>query len=140
MPVIAEKIVVQFIKAIEEKVQKDRPLTEQLSGLIDAVFYVTGEFRDVSALVYAGLSSTEHMSRWEAIYLPLYDLIVEFLAENKTRKLIRESIDVKRTARLVIGLVESAAEQVYLYDAFDSENEASQKVELLIFLEQALRP
>lgn len=139
MPVIAEKIVVEFMKAINEKVQKDRALTEKLSQLIDAIFYVTGEFRDVCALVYAGLSSTEQMSRWEEIYMPLYELVGEMLADSQSRQQIRETIDVKRTARLVIGVVESAAEQVYLYDAFDAENEASQKAELLIFLESALR-
>ncbi len=139
MPAIAEKIVVQFIRKIEETVNDEGSLSEQLVQLIDAIFHVTGEFRDVSALVYAGLSSTEHMNEWEKIYRPLYELTQGLLDQQKKRELIRATVDSNRTAKIVIGLIESAAEQVYLYDAYDAENEKQQKTELLTFLEHALR-
>lgn len=140
MPAIAEQIVLQFIKTIEATVSVEEPLPKQLNQLVDAIFLVTGEYRDVSVLIYAGLSSTEHISQWETIYTPLYDLITFLLEKNKKRQLIRESIDTALTPKLMIGLIESAAEQVYLYAGYDSQNEAKQKAELLTFLEHALRP
>ncbi|MGG4394817.1 TetR family transcriptional regulator [Paenibacillus thiaminolyticus] len=140
MPVIAEQIVLQFMKKIEATVSLDDPLTEQLSQLVNAIFQVTAEFRDVSVLVYAGLSTTANMSKWENIYTPLYDLVASLFETNKQRRLVRDNLDPARTAKLVLGLIESAAEQVFLYDAYDSQNEANQRAELLTFLEHALRP
>ncbi|MEJ8545016.1 TetR family transcriptional regulator [Brevibacillus borstelensis] len=140
MPAIAEKIVLQFMKKIEAAVSVEDPLKEQLSQLVDAIFQVTGEFRDVTVLVYAGLSTTEHISEWETIYTSLYDLVASLIETSKERRLVRETVDAARTARLVLGLIESAAEQVFLYDAYDPQNEANQKAELLTFLEHALRP
>ncbi|USG65707.1 TetR family transcriptional regulator [Brevibacillus ruminantium] len=140
MPAIAEQIVLQLIKKVEANVALEAPLQEQLSQLVDAIFQVTGEFRDVTVLVYAGFSTTENMSEWETIYTPFYDLLASLLETNKSRHLIRETIDAARTAKLVLGLIETAAEQVYLYDAYDAQKEAEQKAELLTFLEHALRP
>ncbi|MGG1661188.1 TetR family transcriptional regulator [Brevibacillus sp. NRS-1366] len=140
MPAIAEQIVLQFMNKIEATVSIEDPLQKQLNQLVDAIFQVTEEFRDVSVLIYAGLSTTAHMSQWETIYTPLYDLVASLLETNKNRQLVRETIDPAHTAKLVIGLIESAAEQVYLYAAYNVQNEANQKAELLTFLEHALRP
>lgn len=140
MPAISEQIVLQLIKKVEATVLFEGPLKEQLSQLVEAIFQVTGEYREVSALVYAGISTTEHISEWETIYTPLYDLVASMLETNKNRQFIRESVDVARTSRLMIGLIESAAEQVFLYDVYDPQNEANHKAELLTFLEHALRP
>lgn len=140
MPAVAEQIVINFIKKIEATVLIKAPLEEQLSQLVDAIFHVTGEFRDVSAIVYAGISTTEHISKWETIYTPLYEQVASILEESKNRQLVRDSIDSARTSQLLLGLIESAAEQVFLFNEYEAENEAKQKAELLTFLEHALRP
>ena len=46
---------------------------------------------------------------------------------------IRDSVHAERTAKLFIALVESAAEQVYLYDHKDDEQVDLQKAEVLDF-------
>ncbi|UUZ89737.1 TetR family transcriptional regulator [Paenibacillus sp. P25] len=140
MPAIAEQIVQRFIQKIKANVSPEARLSEQLSRMVDAIFQVTDEFRDVSVLVYAGFSTTENMSGWEKIYAPLYEWVASLLEMNMQRGLVRGSIDPARTARLVLGLVESAAEQVFLYDLYDARNEAEQKAEPLTMLEHALRP
>lgn len=140
MPAIAEQIVLQFMKKINAKVSIEDSLQEQLSQLVDAIFQVTGEFRDVTVLVYAGFSTTEHINEWETIYSPLYDLVTSLLEANKKRNLVRHTIETARTSKLMLGLIESAAEQVFLYDTYDQQNEINQKAELLTFLEHALRP
>ncbi|MED1723115.1 TetR family transcriptional regulator [Brevibacillus parabrevis] len=140
MPAIAEQMVVQFMKKIEAAIAPEAPLQEQLGQLVDAIFQVTAEYRDVSVLIYAGLSTTEHISQWETIYTPLYDLVASMLEADKKRKLVRDTLNPALAAKLLIGLIESAAEQVYLYAGYDAENEAKQKAELLTLLEHALRP
>ncbi|HDR7793128.1 TPA: TetR family transcriptional regulator [Bacillus luti] len=138
MPAIAEVMVEKMILAVKEKVQNDVPFSNKVTQVIDAVFGFIAEYREIQALMYAGLASTEHIKEWEAVYEPLYMWLSEFLSEAKEAGEIRDSVHVERTAKLFIALVESAAEQVYLYDHKDEEQVELQKAEVLDFLTHAL--
>ncbi|HDR7734680.1 TetR family transcriptional regulator [Bacillus cereus] len=138
MPAIAEVMVEKMILAVKEKVQKDVPFSNKVAQVIDAVFHFIEEYREIQALMYAGLASTEHIKEWEAVYEPLYMWLSEFLSGAKEAGEIRDSVHAERTAKLFIALVESAAEQVYLYDHKDDEQVELQKAEVLDFLTHAL--
>ncbi|MBE5108521.1 TetR family transcriptional regulator [Bacillus thuringiensis] len=138
MPAIAEVMVEKMILAVKEKVQNDAPFSSKVEQVIDAVFNFIAEYREIQALMYAGLASTEHIKEWEAVYEPLYMWLSEFLSEAKEAGEIRDSVHAERTAKLFIALVESAAEQVYLYDHKDDEQVDLQKKEVLDFLTHAL--
>ncbi|MFB6429978.1 MULTISPECIES: TetR family transcriptional regulator [Bacillus] len=138
MPAIAEVMVEKMILAVKEKVQKDVPFSNKVAQVIDAVFHFIEEYREIQALMYAGLASTEHIKEWEAVYEPLYMWLSEFLSGAKEAGEIRDSVHAERTAKLFIALVESAAEQVYLYDHKDDEQVDLQKAEVLDFLTHAL--
>ena len=138
MPAIAEVMVEKMILAVKEKVQKDVPFSNKVAQVIDAVFHFIEEYREIQALMYAGLASTEHIKEWEAVYEPLYMWLSEFLSEAKEAGEIRDSVHAERTAKLFIALVESAAEQVYLYDHKDDEQVDLQKAEVLDFLTHVL--
>lgn len=49
-----------------------------MAQVIDAVFHFIEEYREIQALMYAGLASTEHIKEWEAVYEPLYMWLSEF--------------------------------------------------------------
>ncbi|PEO75857.1 TetR family transcriptional regulator [Bacillus toyonensis] len=138
MPAIAEVMVEKMILAVKEKVQNDASFSSKVEQVIDAVFNFIAEYREIQALMYAGLASTEHIKEWEAVYEPLYMWLSEFLSEAKEAGEIRDSVHAERTAKLFIALVESAAEQVYLYDHKDDEQVELQKAEVLDFLIYAL--
>lgn len=53
--------------------------------------------------------------------------------------LARNSLHTDRAARLVIGAIESAAEQVYLFDQADDKDIQAQMDEVYIFVLHALR-
>ncbi len=133
MPAIAEVMVEKMILAVKEKVQNDAPFSNKVTQVIDAVFHFIAEYREIQALMYAGLASTEHIKEWEAVYEPLYMWLSEFLSGAKEAGEIRDSVHAERTAKLFIALVESAAEQVYLYDHKDDEQVELQKAEVLDF-------
>ncbi|WP_420974964.1 TetR family transcriptional regulator [Bacillus thuringiensis] len=138
MPAIAEVMVEKMILAVKEKVQKDVPFSNKVAQVIDEVFHFIEEYREIQALMYAGLASTEHIKEWEAVYEPLYMWLSEFLSGAKEAGEIRDSVHAERTAKLFIALVESVAEQVYLYDHKDDEQVELQKAEVLDFLTHAL--
>lgn len=138
MPAIAEVMVDKTITEIQQYIEKSAPFEEQLDQIVDVVFRLTKEYRDVFALIYAGLTQTEHIKEWEAIYAPYYRWMNQLINEAKAAGVIRPSIHTERTAKLMIGLMESAAEQIYLYDHHQEETVHLHKQELLQFLSHAL--
>jgi len=138
MPAIAKVMVEKIITAINDGISKQEPFAKQLEKVVDIVFSLTEEYRDVFALIYAGITQTEHMKEWENIYAPYYEWMNHFLAEAQQQGTIRASLNTTRSSKLIIGLVESAAEQIYLYDDSEEETIRLQKLELLDFLHHAL--
>ncbi|TQR28806.1 TetR/AcrR family transcriptional regulator [Lysinibacillus sphaericus] len=138
MPAIAKVMVEKIIAAINDGILKQEPFAKQLEKVVDIVFSLTEEYRDVFALIYAGITQTEHMKEWENIYAPYYEWMNHFLVEAQQQGTIRASLNTTRSSKLIIGLVESAAEQIYLYDDSEEETIRLQKLELLDFLHHAL--
>lgn len=138
MPAIAKVMVEKIIAAINDGISKQEPFAKQLEKVVDIVFSLTKEYRDVFALIYAGITQTEHMKEWENIYAPYYEWMNHFLVEAQQQGTIRASLNTTRSSKLIIGLVESAAEQIYLYDDSEEETIRLQKLELLDFLHHAL--
>ncbi|MDQ0270546.1 AcrR family transcriptional regulator [Cytobacillus purgationiresistens] len=138
MPAIAEVMVEKMITFVQEEVDDAASFKTKLTQVVDAIFAYTNEYREVLALIYAGLASSDHIRQWESVYEPFYSWISDFLQEAKEATMIRSSLNVERSSKLFIGLVESAAEQVYLYDHTNEEDAKMQKAEVLDFLYHAL--
>lgn len=138
MPAIAEIMVEKLIKTVKETVDKKATFSTQLEQLVKAIFLLTKEYNEIQALIYAGLASTEHIKEWEKVYEPVYNWMSMFLEQAIASEDIRSSIRVKPTSKIIIGLIESAAEQVYLYDNNHDEHSADQQIEVIDFLQYAL--
>lgn len=138
MPAIAEVMVDTIMKRIKSEVRNEQTIEMKLEKIVDSIFAVTEEYSELMAMIYSGLASTEHLKEWETVYAPVYEWISNLLEEAKVSKSIRQSIDPHRTAKLVIGLVESAAEQVYLYDYSDEQEIEIQRAAVILFLYDAL--
>ncbi|WP_141540249.1 TetR family transcriptional regulator [Bacillus cereus] len=139
IPAIAEVMVEKMIGAVEEKVQNRSSFLDTFSKIVDAIFDFIKEHHDIQALIYVGLTATEHVKKWESVYQPLYIWMKGFLEEAKNANVIRSCIHVERTSKLFIALVESAAEQMYLYDQTKEEEVYLQKAEVLDFVMHALQ-
>lgn len=138
MPAIAKVMVEKIITAIEEGVSTQNPFEQQLEEVVDVGFSITKEYGDLVALIYAGIAQTEHLKEWENIYAPYYAWMNNFLLQAQQQGTIRASIDTSRSSKLIIGLIESAAEQVYLFDENKDDSMSLVKLELLDFLHHAL--
>lgn len=138
MPAIAEVMVEKTMEVVQKTVKEKALFERKLELLVDAIFLVTEEYHDVLALIYSGLAATEHLKEWETVYAPFYEWLSQFLQEGKAKGEIRSSIQPDRTAKLIIGLIESAAEQIYLYDVSQEDQARIQKAEVNEFLRYAL--
>jgi len=138
MPSIAEVMVQKIIEALQSSVDQDAPIHEQIKSFIATVFQLHHDGREQLALLYAGLASSEHLKEWESIYKPYYDWVSELLEKAQANGSIRKSLNTARTARIVIGAIESAAEQVYLFDQADESEIQAQAEEVYAFVTHAL--
>lgn len=135
MPAIAEIIIDKTMEIVKEKVDVTAPVSEQLRQLMDIVFDYTKKYRDIYALIYTGMGANQQLNEWEAIYEPYYELVASFIELAQQKKQIRSQVCPKRTASILIGLFESAADQSYLYD---KQNEAAIREKKKDVLEFAL--
>lgn len=138
MPSIAELMVTKIIDSLKQTVHPNAPVDEQLQSFIRTIFQLSHENREQLALLYAGLASSEYLIQWETIYKPFYEWVANLLERAQINGSIRQSLNAVRTARLVIGAVETAAEQIYLYDQTDGAEARAQIEEVYAFVAHAL--
>lgn len=138
MPAIAQVMVEKMMEEMKEHVNEKRPFDKQLEQVVDVVFDITNSYRSIFAMVYAGLASSEYLQQWEKIYQPYYEWMGTFFKQPKAKEVLREDISIEPSVKLVIGLIESAAEQVYLYDQLSKEEAVTKKQEVLEFMKHAL--
>ena len=138
MPHIADVMIKKTVAEMTQNVQREAPLQLQLEQVVATVFRLAKEYSDVYALMYTGLTQTEHIIEWEDIYAPFYQWMSNFLNQARASGQIRGSVNNERTAKIVIGLIESTAEQMYLYDNVNEEKIQLQKKELIDFLQYGL--
>ncbi|PID21976.1 TetR family transcriptional regulator [Sporosarcina sp. P3] len=139
MPAIAEVMVMKTIEIVKLTVDDEAAYPKQFEQMVDAIFKVNKEYYEILAVIYSGLASTEHIREWESVYAPFYEWISEKLEAAKTAGAVRQSIKPERTAKIIIGLIESAAEQVFLYAQHDESEADRQKEEVLDFMSHALQ-
>lgn len=139
MPAIAEVMVAKTMEIAQQTVDGSAPYPKQFEQLVAAIYSVTKEYYEILAVIYSGLAASEHLREWETVYAPFYEWVSGKLQEAKAQGAVRQSIQPERTAKMMIGLIESSAEQVYLYDRFDEKKAALQKEEVLDFLFHALQ-
>lgn len=136
MPSIAQDMIAKMEKQLKLSVNPQAPLREQLSQLVDALFVTIGKYRDVLAFLYTGLSQSKDITKWETLYAPIYNWLTAFLVKH--RQQLRPQLQAQHTARILLGCIEEAAEQVYLFNQVNPETIALQKQETCLFIAAAL--
>lgn len=138
MPSIAEVMVKRIVEAMEEEVKPEKEFMEQLEQVVQVAFKITNDYREIYALMFAGLASSQYLSEWEKIYEPYYAWMHKFLIQPKATGVLRENMDVDATAKLLIGLIEAGAEQSYLFDKQDEKKANQKQKEVLEFAKNAI--
>ncbi|WP_153730550.1 TetR family transcriptional regulator [Sporosarcina obsidiansis] len=139
MPAIAEVMVAKTMEIVKRTVDDQADYPKQFEQMVDAIYEVNKEYYEILAVIYSGLASTEHIREWESVYAPFYEWISGKLEAAKLEGAVRQTIKPDRTAKIIIGLIESTAEQVFLYAHHDESEADRQKEEVLDFLMHALQ-
>ncbi len=134
---IAERVVERMLEHLHAKLD-GLPPAQQLDQLAGAIFAVVEQQHQMVALLYSGMTQTDEMRRWEAIYAPLYDWLQQLLELAHAEGAIAPDVQPRQAARVLIGTIEAAAEQVHLYAATSAEDAQAHRAELERFIRAGL--
>ncbi|KKB40742.1 TetR family transcriptional regulator [Bacillus thermotolerans] len=137
VPAIAEQLLEEQFAYIKQQITPETRFEDQIQSMVEATFTVTKRYKQVLALCYSGLA-IGGLITWEKLYQPYYEWVDQLLAEAVNRGEIRSNIrQIRVTSKLLIGLMEEAAEQLYLFDDNDEQAEIY-KQETIEFIKRAL--
>ncbi|QDI90840.1 TetR/AcrR family transcriptional regulator [Salicibibacter halophilus] len=137
IPAMAEQLLHEQLDSLKAYVQDEDPFDKNIRQMVDTIFSVTERYQHVLALCYSGLAMGGGLSEWEIIYEPYYQWMDRLLEDAQARGEVRKNINVRITSKLVTGMMEEAAEQLYLFDENAAQAEAYKK-EAIQFIVRAL--
>ncbi|MFD6442339.1 TetR family transcriptional regulator [Peribacillus sp. NPDC060186] len=137
IPAIADNLLTITLEGIKGNIQGKDNFWDILEVVIDETFNITDAHKDVIVLCYSGLAIDHSMEKWESIYQPYYNWLEDIIINAINNNDIITDINVKWTARIIINLVENAAERFYISHEQDDTLEVF-KAEIFNFLKRSL--
>lgn len=137
IPAIADNLLTTTLERIKDKTQAKEHFWDTLEIVIDETFTMTESYKDIIVLCYSGLAIDNSLEKWEAIYSPYYRWLEDKLNKAIKNNEITSDMNVKQTAKIIINLVENAAERFYISLEQDDSLEAF-KAEIFNFIRRTL--
>ncbi|RRJ64953.1 TetR/AcrR family transcriptional regulator [Paenibacillus oralis] len=138
IPAIADHLLTITFGNIKEKAQDQESFRDVLQVIINETFSITDSYKEILILCYSGLAIDHSMEKWEAIYSPYYDWLEDKLLKAMNNKEIIGDLHAKWTARLIINLIENAAERYYIGHEQEESLDVYKK-RVFHFIERSLR-
>ncbi|MFC4098609.1 TetR family transcriptional regulator [Paenibacillus xanthanilyticus] len=139
IPAIAQNLISITLEKSKEKTKDRANFMEFLQTFIDEIYNITDEYKDVIVLVYSGLAIDHSMEIWETIYKPYYEWFEDELKRAIGNGEIIGELNVGWTAKMIVNMVENAAERFFIGRDQDITREESQH-EVFQFLKRSMAP
>ncbi|WP_203364517.1 TetR family transcriptional regulator [Bacillus sp. REN10] len=136
IPAIAENLLTMTLHEIKTGTENAEDFWEIVRIMIDETFKLTKTHKEVIVLCYSGLAIDHSMEKWEAIYQPYYHWLESILDRAVASEDIVGEININWTAKIIINLIESAAERFYISE--DESKLDAFKEETYSFLKRSL--
>lgn len=137
IPALANDLLQTMLCEIKKEQIHSNNIWDTFHQMIAVTFRVTSFYKEVLSLCYSGLAIENTLSEWERIYNPYYSWLADIIEEGIQEGVIRQDVEPMVAARMVIGLVESSAEQVYLFNKLD-QSLPDHQGQLFSFIRHAL--
>ncbi|KIL36986.1 TetR family transcriptional regulator [Cohnella kolymensis] len=137
IPAIAQNLISITMDKIKENTQQHADFWEFLTTYIHQIYSITDEYKDVIVLCYSGLAIDHSMEIWESIYQPYYQWFQDELKQAIAQGEVISGTNVQWTSKMIINLVENAAERFYIGRDQDMTKEQSM-TEVFHFLKRSM--
>ena len=112
---LCEEMFAQILEAVEVAITSAETFAGGLEAGVRAVFEESQRYQDVLEIINARLGFLSTPSEWAKLDEPYYQLVARFIEQGQASGEVRADANPDLSARLVVGLIERATEDCFLY-------------------------
>jgi AcrR family transcriptional regulator len=109
-----EEVMAQILAAVKAAVADAPTLRDAIAAGVGAAFQATEGYRDIIDTLHSSAGSREIRAECERLYEPYYALVREMIHRGQAAGELDRTISPDLTARLIVGLIEHAADACYV--------------------------
>ncbi|MHB8600708.1 MAG: TetR/AcrR family transcriptional regulator [Ktedonobacteraceae bacterium] len=104
-----------ILSAVREATAQATSAAKVVQAGVSAAFQELERYRDVLHVIHSRMSANPTLDDWEEQFGPYRKLIIELIQQLQATSEIDETINPDIWARLIIGLINHAADECYIY-------------------------
>ena len=112
---LSKEMLEQTLLSVSESVVQTSTINEAIEGGIRAAFLVAEQYCDVLDIIEMRTGLSRSLAYWETLYEPYYNMIVELIQQGQEAGDLDPRVNATLAARMIVGLVEKAADDCFLY-------------------------
>jgi AcrR family transcriptional regulator len=116
IPALDEELNEHILAAVREAVARATSAAELVSLGVTAAFQELERYRDVLHVIHSRITSLSTECDWEAEFGPYHRLVTELIRQRQATGEIDVAVNPEISARLIIGLINHAADECYIHN------------------------
>ena len=112
---LATEMQEQIEQALRASYAEAKTLEEMIDRSVQSAFHITGQYRDILALVHSGIHWLESEDVHAHIFTPYHALIAEAIRRAQEVGAVNPNLNPDVTAVLIVGTIYYSADQCYVY-------------------------
>lgn len=112
---LTEEVMGEVLVAVEAAVTSTATLREAISAGVTAAFRATEGYRDIIGTLHSSAGSVEIRVKCERLYAPYYAYVADMIRGGQASGEIDAAVSPELTGRLIVGLIEHAADACYVF-------------------------
>ena len=125
-----------ILAAVRTATLSSTSATEVVQAGVSATFQQIARYKDILSIIHSPVASFPSLQEWEEQFGPYRRLVSELIQHWQAAGEIVASVNPEITARLIIGLINHAADDCYIYNA--QGDPALYMAEVIRFISRAL--
>ena len=112
---LCEEMFAQILEAVQAAITSASSFAAGLEAGVRAVFEESQSYQDVLEIINARLGFLSAPSELAKLDEPYYQLVATFIEQGQASGEVRADADPDLSARLIVGMIERATEDCFLY-------------------------
>ncbi len=114
IPALDEELNQRILVAIRQAVTKASTAAEVVSMGITAAFQEIERYRDILHVIHSRITALSPDCDWQTQFDPYHKLVTELILQRQATGEIDPAVNPEISARLIIGLINHAADECYI--------------------------
>ncbi|HZS75338.1 MAG TPA: TetR family transcriptional regulator [Ktedonobacteraceae bacterium] len=115
IPALNQELNEQILTAVREATARASSALEVVRLGVSTVFQILESYRDVLYVIHSPMTMWPSLTDWEAQFGPYRELIIALIQQRQATGEIPRSINPDISARLIIGLINHAGDECFVY-------------------------